>query len=268
MVPIHPIDIPVAHRVALDRAAEMILAAERPLIMIGGCRQPPARPRLASRASYAARGIPFFTTQMGKGTVPGGIQPLHGHRGIVRARLRARGDRQGRPDHRDRSRHGREAALHHGPERAEGHPRQLHTGQRRTGLSSPMPKWSATSAPAWNCWPTGSKASCRMPDRCCRCAKDILAHIADRADEDRWPVTPQRLVHDVRKVIRRTASSALDNGMYKIWFARNYRTHRRQHAAARQCAGHHGRRAALGDDGGDALSATAASWRCAATAAS
>jgi acetolactate synthase-1/2/3 large subunit len=54
--------------------------------------------------------------------------------------------------------------------------------------------------------------------------KDILAHIADRADEDRFPLTPQRIVHDVRQVMPPDGIVALDNGMYKIWFARNYRT--------------------------------------------
>ena len=53
----------------------------------------------------------------------------------------------------------------------------------------------------------------------------ILARIADRAGEDRWPPTPQRIVHDVREVIPEDGIVALDNGMYKIWFARNYRTH-------------------------------------------
>jgi acetolactate synthase-1/2/3 large subunit len=38
-------------------------------------------------------------------------------------------------------------------------------------------------------------------------------------------VTPQRLVHDVRQVIPENGIVALDNGMYKIWFARNYRTY-------------------------------------------
>jgi acetolactate synthase I/II/III large subunit len=51
----------------------------------------------------------------------------------------------------------------------------------------------------------------------------ILSRIADRSTESRWPVTPQRLVHDVRQVIRGIV--ALDNGMYKMWFARNYRTY-------------------------------------------
>jgi acetolactate synthase-1/2/3 large subunit len=53
----------------------------------------------------------------------------------------------------------------------------------------------------------------------------ILARINDRAEEDRFPVTPQRLVHDVRAVMPEDGIVCLDNGMYKIWFARNYRTH-------------------------------------------
>ena len=53
----------------------------------------------------------------------------------------------------------------------------------------------------------------------------ILEHIADRATEDRFPPTPQRLVHDVRQVIPSDGIVCLDNGMYKIWFARNYRTY-------------------------------------------
>ena len=53
----------------------------------------------------------------------------------------------------------------------------------------------------------------------------ILARISDRAEEDCWPPTPQRIVHDVRQVMPQDGIVALDNGMYKIWFARNYRTH-------------------------------------------
>jgi acetolactate synthase-1/2/3 large subunit len=50
----------------------------------------------------------------------------------------------------------------------------------------------------------------------------ILARVAARATENR--LTPQRLVHDVRQVMPPNGILALDNGMYKIWFARNYRT--------------------------------------------
>src|SRR5208337_289557 len=53
----------------------------------------------------------------------------------------------------------------------------------------------------------------------------ILAHIGDRAEESRFPLTPQRIVHDVRQAMPEDGIVCLDNGMYKIWFARNYRTH-------------------------------------------
>jgi acetolactate synthase-1/2/3 large subunit len=50
----------------------------------------------------------------------------------------------------------------------------------------------------------------------------ILARVAARSTEERF--TPQRIVHDVRQVMPADGIVALDNGMYKIWFARNYRT--------------------------------------------
>src|SRR5262249_8821512 len=55
--------------------------------------------------------------------------------------------------------------------------------------------------------------------------KAILGHIQERAEADSFPVIPQRLVHDVRRVMPEDGIVCLDNGMYKIWFARNYRTH-------------------------------------------
>ena len=54
--------------------------------------------------------------------------------------------------------------------------------------------------------------------------EEILARIGDRAEESRYPLTPQRIVHDVRRVMPEDGIVCLDNGMYKIWFARNYRT--------------------------------------------
>jgi acetolactate synthase-1/2/3 large subunit len=52
----------------------------------------------------------------------------------------------------------------------------------------------------------------------------ILARINVRSDESRYPLTPQRIVYDVRRVMPEDGIVCLDNGMYKIWFARNYRT--------------------------------------------
>jgi acetolactate synthase-1/2/3 large subunit len=50
-------------------------------------------------------------------------------------------------------------------------------------------------------------------------------HIMEGTDDDRFPVYPQRLVADVRAVMPSEGIIALDNGMYKIWFARNYKAH-------------------------------------------
>src|SRR5262249_52539034 len=73
MVPPHPVELPLAGPEALDRAAGMILQAQRPLIMVGAAA---SRPRSTSDlAHFVLRtGIPYFTTQMGKGTVPGGTE--------------------------------------------------------------------------------------------------------------------------------------------------------------------------------------------------
>ena len=71
LVPPHPIELPVAPPAALDRAAEMILKAKRPLVMLGAAS---SRPRLTAGLTEFIRRtqIPFFNTQMGKGTVAGG----------------------------------------------------------------------------------------------------------------------------------------------------------------------------------------------------
>ncbi|MEZ6128575.1 MAG: thiamine pyrophosphate-dependent enzyme [Planctomycetaceae bacterium] len=50
----------------------------------------------------------------------------------------------------------------------------------------------------------------------------LKEHISRDASDDRFPIWPQRLVADVRKVIQHQGIIALDNGIYKIWFARNY----------------------------------------------
>ena len=48
-------------------------------------------------------------------------------------------------------------------------------------------------------------------------------HLLVGSDDPRFPIYPQRLVADVRKVMPEDGIIALDNGVYKIWFARNYR---------------------------------------------
>ncbi|MHA1128342.1 MAG: acetolactate synthase large subunit, partial [Alphaproteobacteria bacterium] len=52
----------------------------------------------------------------------------------------------------------------------------------------------------------------------------VLEHINESNDDPRFPLIPQRLVADIRYVMPDDGIIALDNGMYKIWFARNYRS--------------------------------------------
>ncbi len=47
--------------------------------------------------------------------------------------------------------------------------------------------------------------------------------LAENIDSDHFPILPQRIISDVRKVMRPFDILALDNGMFKIWFARHYR---------------------------------------------
>ncbi len=58
-----------------------------------------------------------------------------------------------------------------------------------------------------------------------RVRKYVDEHLQEGGDDARFPVYPQRLVADVRKAMPSNGIIALDNGIYKIWFARNYRAH-------------------------------------------
>ncbi len=49
-----------------------------------------------------------------------------------------------------------------------------------------------------------------------------LADTLERADDDAFPIKPQRMVKDLRAALPREAVLSLDNGMFKIWVARNY----------------------------------------------
>ena len=222
-VPVHSIEIPVAHRAALDRAAEMILAARRPLIMLGAAA---SRPRSTSGLSGFVRRlqIPFFTTQMGKGTVPSGANLYMGTAAL---------------SERD--------YVHEAVDRADliiaiGHdtiekppfimgpngPRVIHVSYTPANVDQvyfPHAEVVGDVGPSLELLADRVEGRLHHAGALLSLREGILARITDRATEDRWPPTPQRIVHDVRKVIPPDGIVALDNGMYKIWFARNYRTY-------------------------------------------
>ncbi|MBV8798102.1 MAG: acetolactate synthase large subunit, partial [Hyphomicrobiales bacterium] len=222
-IPPHRIDLPIASSAALDRAAELIIGAERPLIMLGAAA---SRPRLSDALSEFVRRvqIPFFNTQMGKGAVTGGSDLYMGtaalserdyvHRAIDRADLiiAIGHDTVEKPP------------FFMGPKG----PTVLHVGYLPAMVEE---VYFPQAELIGDVGPTLTLLADRLHDRLPRAQtllhlrEDILAHIADRAEESRYPPTPQRIVHDVRQVMPEDGIVCLDNGMYKIWFARNYRTH-------------------------------------------
>ena len=222
LVPLHPIDIPVAHPAALERAAAMILEAERPLIMLGAAA---SRPRLADALSDFVRRvrIPFFNTQMGKGSVAGGANLYMGtaalserdyvHQAIDRADL----------------------ILSIGHDTVEkppfimgpGGPKVIHIGYAPATVEQvffPHAEVVGDVGPSLALLADRLEGKVKNASALLPLREQIFARLTDRATESRFPLTPQRIVHDVRQVMPEDGIVCLDNGMYKIWFARNYRT--------------------------------------------
>ena len=56
-----------------------------------------------------------------------------------------------------------------------------------------------------------------------RVKKEIEKNIFQRHQDNSFPCSPQKLVSVIRENIPEDSILSLDNGMYKIWFARNYK---------------------------------------------
>jgi acetolactate synthase I/II/III large subunit len=223
LVPPHPIEQPVAPPQALDRAADMILRAQRPLIMLGAGS---SRPRLVEPLSSFVRRtrLPFFNTQMGKGSVTGGSNLYMGtaalsegdyvHKAVDRADLiiAIGHDTVEKPP------------FFMGPKG----PQVIHIGFTPANVEQvffPHAEVVGDVGPSVTLLADRLEGKLKIDPAFLGLRAEILARIRDRADEGRFPMTPQRIVRDVRKVMPEDGIVCLDNGMYKIWFARNYRTH-------------------------------------------
>ncbi|MDW3210050.1 MAG: acetolactate synthase large subunit [Reichenbachiella sp.] len=53
--------------------------------------------------------------------------------------------------------------------------------------------------------------------------EEVESHISKYFQDDRYPMLPQRIVNEIRKLMPSDGIVTLDNGVYKIWFARNYK---------------------------------------------
>jgi acetolactate synthase-1/2/3 large subunit len=220
LIPPHPMELPLANPTALERAADLIMKAQRPLLMFGAAA---SRPRSTlDLAQFVLRTkIPYFTTQMGQGTVPGGTELYMGTAAL---------------SERD--------YVHEAIERADlivtiGHdtvekppfimgasgPQVIHIGYQSANVEQVyFPQSEVIGDLKMSLRLLADRLEGKLPraQALLPLRESILRNIADRDQEERF--TPQRLVHDIREVMPADGIVALDNGMYKIWFARNYRT--------------------------------------------
>ncbi|MCW8897380.1 MAG: acetolactate synthase large subunit [Flavobacteriales bacterium] len=60
-----------------------------------------------------------------------------------------------------------------------------------------------------------------------RITNEVEMHLSKYAQDTRFPTLPQRLVNVMRDLIPDDGIVSLDNGIYKIWFARNYKCYQR-----------------------------------------
>jgi acetolactate synthase-1/2/3 large subunit len=186
------------------------------------------RPRLVEPLSEFVRRtrIPFFNTQMGKGAVTGGSELYLG--------TAALSERDYVHDAIDRA----DLIVAIGHDTVEkppflmgkvaGGPRVLYVGYVSANVEQvfyPDAEVIGDIGETMTSLAERLEGRLRPEPGLLDLRRKILARLNDRSESAAFPLTPQRIVRDVRKVVPEDGIVCLDNGMFKIWFARNYRTH-------------------------------------------
>ena len=215
---------PTASIESIDRACRAIAASERPLLVIGGGAN---RPGLASRLSAAVRQlrIPFLNTQMGKGAINGNSDLYMGTAALSQK------------DYVHLAIECADLVITVGHDTVEKSPFiMLPSGPRVVHVDSHPADIDQIYFPEIEVIGDIGKSMTQLADalegkvspisdELSAIRQLVLAQTGECSDDGRYPMVPQRIVSDVRAVLPEEGILCLDNGMYKIWFARNYRTH-------------------------------------------
>ena len=204
IIPPHVVELPVAPAEAIERAATMIMGARRPLVMLGAAA---SRPRLAEPLSAFVRRckIRFFNTQMGKGAVNAGSNLYMG--------TAALSERDWVHETIDQA----DLIISIGHDTVEkppflmGHdgPQVIHVGATPATVEQVyFPQTEIVGDVGASLAGLADRLEGKLPNASALpgLREGILAHLAERSTEDRFPLTPQRIVHDVRRSSRRTTS--------------------------------------------------------------
>ncbi len=212
---------PIAEDKAIARAVELITNAKRPLLLVGAGANRKMTCKML-RQFVDKTGVWFVTTQMGKGV----INEDHEHF-LGTAALSAH-------DFVHRALDAADVIINVGHDVVEKPPFFMEPGGRtviHVNFTSAevdpvyFPQVEVIGDIANSIWRIGEalSADCQRDYAIFDKARAALnEHIARDAKDDRFPVYPQRLVADVRRVMQDKGIIALDNGIYKLWFARNY----------------------------------------------
>jgi acetolactate synthase-1/2/3 large subunit len=212
---------PTAEEKSIAKAVELIESARHPLLVIGAA----ANRRLTSRMLrqfVETTGIPFVSTQMGKGVVD-----EHDERFLGNAALSDHDFIHRAIEHADLIINVGHDVVEKPPFVMRGDGRQVIHVNFFTAEVDPVyfPQVEVVGDIANSIWQIQQRLRPQADwdfsyfEKVRAAAK---AHFCHGADDDRYPIYPQRLVADVRRAMPSDGIIALDNGVYKIWFARNY----------------------------------------------
>ncbi|QJR81392.1 acetolactate synthase large subunit [Alteromonas pelagimontana] len=212
---------PIAEYKAINAAVDMIEKATSPILLIGAGANRKLTAKMLREFVDETR-IPFITTQMGKGVLNESDPLFAGntalsdgdfvHRAIARADL----------------------IINVGHDVVEKPPFFMHHDGKKVihinfepAAVDPVyfPQLEVVGDIANSIWQIKEGVDPQSGWKL-DFYKDVheayVSHRDEAENDDRFPILPERFVKDVRKVMPEDGIVTLDNGVYKIWFARNY----------------------------------------------
>lgn len=224
LIPPHRRYYAVADNEVLDLAVNLIKGSKFPLVLIGaGANRQNAREAIST--FIEAIQIPFFTTQMGKGVVDEDSPLFLGTAALSD------------DDYLHRYIHHSDLIINIGHDVVEKPPFFMENdGQKVIHINYKAAQVDPVYFPQVEVVGDVASSVVHLTRKLknntyfnLSMFKDVKAEVHSKiykgSKDNRFPIVPQRVVNDIRKVMGKNDIIALDNGVYKIWFARNYHTH-------------------------------------------
>ncbi|GAB3314810.1 acetolactate synthase large subunit [Haliea atlantica] len=221
LIPASTVRRPIAEYKAINAAVSMIEQADRPVLVIGAGANRKLTCKML-REFVDKTGIPFITTQMGKG-----VLDEHGEAFLGNTALSDNDFIHRALSHAD-------LILNVGHDVVEKPPffmrpdgaRVVHINFQSAQVDPVyFPQLEVVGDIANSIWQIKEQTTTQSHWDFSFFRKVHAAYVEHRReleDDQRFPMLPERLVKDLRRALPRDGIVTLDNGVYKIWFARNF----------------------------------------------